>query len=203
MRTPEQIAIEIHERFASTASSAAGERITLMKMAAIEADRRQRDIYEYIALDLNHRAENWGGERGKQAARVARRIRDEDLYEMLDEHIGRMLDAITEQFGQPTSLPGDGANTEPPREMRSGGPAPDPETGRQQTPAEHAYGCTNQGDDVEVPDAGDEHHTCAAAYRCDECSGEATNFYPNLTEPVQLCDSCDHNARRSGWEPGQ
>lgn len=38
---------------------------------------------------------------------------------------------------------------------------------------------------------------------CDECEEEATNFWPNLREPVQLCDSCEHNARRSGWEPGQ
>lgn len=38
---------------------------------------------------------------------------------------------------------------------------------------------------------------------CDECEEIATNFWPNLTEPVQLCDSCTHNARRSGWEPGQ
>lgn len=38
---------------------------------------------------------------------------------------------------------------------------------------------------------------------CDECDEQATWFWPNLTEPVQMCDSCTHNARRSGWEPGQ
>ncbi|WP_217181585.1 hypothetical protein [Streptomyces sp. AC495_CC817] len=38
---------------------------------------------------------------------------------------------------------------------------------------------------------------------CDECDDEATNFWPELKEPVQLCASCTHNARRSGWEPGQ
>lgn len=39
--------------------------------------------------------------------------------------------------------------------------------------------------------------------QCDECEEEATNFWPELKKPVQLCDSCEHNARRSGWEPGQ
>lgn len=38
---------------------------------------------------------------------------------------------------------------------------------------------------------------------CDECDEVATNFWPELKEPVKLCDSCEHNARRSGWEPGQ
>jgi hypothetical protein len=41
-KTPEQIAMTIHERFASTASSATGERITAMIVAAIEADRAER-----------------------------------------------------------------------------------------------------------------------------------------------------------------
>ena len=36
-----------------------------------------------------------------------------------------------------------------------------------------------------------------------ECEEEATEFYTELAMPVQLCASCDHNARRSGWEPGQ
>lgn len=38
---------------------------------------------------------------------------------------------------------------------------------------------------------------------CDECEEEATEFWPNLKEPVQMCDSCTYNARRSGWEPGR
>lgn len=38
---------------------------------------------------------------------------------------------------------------------------------------------------------------------CDECEEQATQFWPKLAEPVQMCDSCTHNARRSGWEPGQ
>lgn len=29
------------------------------------------------------------------------------------------------------------------------------------------------------------------------------NHWPKLAEPVSMCDSCEHNARRSGWEPGQ
>lgn len=38
---------------------------------------------------------------------------------------------------------------------------------------------------------------------CDECDEQAVNFWPNLKEPVQMCEGCTHNARRSGWEPGQ
>ncbi len=38
---------------------------------------------------------------------------------------------------------------------------------------------------------------------CDECDDDATVFWPKLNPPVQLCNSCHHNARRSGWEPGQ
>lgn len=29
------------------------------------------------------------------------------------------------------------------------------------------------------------------------------NHWPLLAEPISMCDSCVHNARRSGWEPGQ
>lgn len=39
--------------------------------------------------------------------------------------------------------------------------------------------------------------------KCDECDKDATEFWPKLAEPVQLCDECTHNARRSGWEPGR
>lgn len=39
--------------------------------------------------------------------------------------------------------------------------------------------------------------------QCDECEEEATEFWPNLKKPVQLCASCEHDARRSGWEPGR
>ncbi|MEV5068908.1 hypothetical protein MRBLMI12_000464 [Microbacterium sp. LMI12-1-1.1] len=39
--------------------------------------------------------------------------------------------------------------------------------------------------------------------QCDQCDEEATNHWPNLKKPVQLCDACEHDARRSGWEPGQ
>ena len=37
---------------------------------------------------------------------------------------------------------------------------------------------------------------------CDECDEPATSFWPKLTPPVQMCDSCAHNAHRSGWVPG-
>lgn len=39
--------------------------------------------------------------------------------------------------------------------------------------------------------------------KCDECDEEAEVFWPKLVTPVQMCRSCEHNARRSGWEPGQ
>lgn len=29
------------------------------------------------------------------------------------------------------------------------------------------------------------------------------NYWPKLAEPVSMCDSCEHDARRSGWEPGR
>lgn len=29
------------------------------------------------------------------------------------------------------------------------------------------------------------------------------NHWPNLAEPISMCDSCEHDARRSGWEPGR
>lgn len=37
---------------------------------------------------------------------------------------------------------------------------------------------------------------------CDECDETATCFWPTLRPPVQMCDGCHHNARRSGWIPG-
>lgn len=39
--------------------------------------------------------------------------------------------------------------------------------------------------------------------QCDECDEPATVFWPNLAPPVQMCESCAHDAFRSGWEPGQ
>lgn len=41
-----------------------------------------------------------------------------------------------------------------------------------------------------------------SAEECDECNQRATQSWPKLTPPVQLCDGCLHDARRSGWEPG-
>jgi hypothetical protein len=29
------------------------------------------------------------------------------------------------------------------------------------------------------------------------------NYWPDLDPPVSMCDPCEHNARRSGWEPGR
>lgn len=39
--------------------------------------------------------------------------------------------------------------------------------------------------------------------KCDQCDEVATEFWPNLKTPVQMCESCEYNARRSGWEPGR
>lgn len=51
---------------------------------------------------------------------------------------------------------------------------------------------------------------------CDECGAREgdridyltsetveLNVWPKLNPPVQMCDSCTHNAYRSGWEPGR
>lgn len=62
--------------------------------------------------------------------------------------------------------------------------------------------CARCGDEVGYLSTRDWCDGCEALEICDECSEEATSFWPGLKEPVQLCDSCEHNARRSGWEPG-
>lgn len=42
--------------------------------------------------------------------------------------------------------------------------------------------------------------------RCPNCGEyvdpDDMSHWPNLREPVSMCSSCEHNARRSGWEPG-
>lgn len=43
----------------------------------------------------------------------------------------------------------------------------------------------------------------APATTCDQCDQPATQHWPELKKPVSMCDSCVHDARRSGWEPGQ
>jgi Zn ribbon nucleic-acid-binding protein len=38
---------------------------------------------------------------------------------------------------------------------------------------------------------------------CDECGAtEDLTIWSELSSPVTLCPSCEHDARRSGWEPG-
>lgn len=68
-------------------------------------------------------------------------------------------------------------------------------------------------DDVELGYGEDEDlcHDChmkAEGYvECPNCNGwrraYEMNHWPELKEPVSMCDSCEHNARRSGWEPGR
>lgn len=67
--------------------------------------------------------------------------------------------------------------------------------------------CSRCGEEVSILNSDDECLGCeeerASFVECDECPEKATNFWPNLKEPVKLCASCTHNARRSGWGPGQ
>ena len=43
--------------------------------------------------------------------------------------------------------------------------------------------------------------------RCPVCreyvEEDEMNHWPKLAQPVSMCDSCEHDARRSGWEPGR
>lgn len=39
--------------------------------------------------------------------------------------------------------------------------------------------------------------------KCNECDQTATQHWPNINPPVQLCENCYHDAYRSGWEPGK
>ena len=63
--------------------------------------------------------------------------------------------------------------------------------------------CLRCGDEVQYLNSDDECDGCAALPRCSQCSEVATEFYPNLEEPIQFCRGCEYNAIRSGWEPGK
>ena len=77
--------------------------------------------------------------------------------------------------------------------------------------------CDNCGDEVTYLSSRDWCDGCEerdAKPKCDECDvreGDGDhlglqvelNRWPMLNPPVQLCDGCEHNARRSGWEPGK
>lgn len=47
----------------------------------------------------------------------------------------------------------------------------------------------------------------ATTTRCPNCGERVPHgemcHWPNLAEPISMCASCHHDARRSGWEPGQ
>lgn len=77
-----------------------------------------------------------------------------------------------------------------------------------------------QDDERECDNCGDEAQTLSTRDWCDGCEEEMEgmvacpncgewvdeddmNHWPNLKEPISMCSSCTHNARRSGWEPGQ
>ncbi|MFJ6532499.1 hypothetical protein [Microbacterium sp. NPDC091662] len=70
--------------------------------------------------------------------------------------------------------------------------------------------CDRCGDGVQTLSSRDMCDGCEAEVdgleRCPNC-GEFVepsdmSHWPNLREPVSMCSSCVHNARRSGWEPG-
>ncbi len=90
-----------------------------------------------------------------------------------------------------------------------------PCTGPQQTSAQRAdRECSRCGDEVTTLSSDDECAACEALPKCDECDTREgdedqlghpieLSHWPRLIPPVQMCPSCEHNARRSGWEPGR
>lgn len=66
-----------------------------------------------------------------------------------------------------------------------------------------ASSAVTNSDDNPVPNTGEQWRAELQQdeARCDECEDPAAQFWPTLNPPVQLCDSCTHNARRSGWSP--
>lgn len=89
----------------------------------------------------------------------------------------------------------------------------DPET---PTEDDEPRECENCGDDVgylssrDWCDGCEERDTMPKCDECDTREGDGDHLghpielsrWPNLKRPVQLCPSCEHNARRAGWEPG-
>lgn len=67
--------------------------------------------------------------------------------------------------------------------------------------------CENCGDEVQYLSSHDLCDTCEALEECPLCGDridpDLMNRWPNLKEPVKMCNSCHHDARRSGWEPGR
>lgn len=69
-------------------------------IAAVEEDRKQRDLYELIAEALDERAEldEDAGEGYSYRARAVAAIRAGEGDELWDRHIGPMLDDIEAEF---------------------------------------------------------------------------------------------------------
>lgn len=69
--------------------------------------------------------------------------------------------------------------------------------------------CDACGDEVYTLSSDDLCDGCVAEgmQRCPNCgewrSEGEMNHWPNLQKPISMCDSCEHDARRNGWEPGQ
>jgi len=65
--------------------------------------------------------------------------------------------------------------------------------------AARASGIELRAPDEDLDEAGDD-----GLVECPNCGErvDELNHWPKLNPPVSMCDSCVHNARRSGWEPG-
>lgn len=69
--------------------------------------------------------------------------------------------------------------------------------------------CDACGDEVATLSSDDLCDGCVAEgkRRCPNCGewkpADEMNHWPKLAEPISMCDSCEHDARRSGWEPGR
>lgn len=86
--------------------------------------------------------------------------------------------------------------------------------GDRPTPWEVTYYCGGCGEELwtaeegrgssyGTPDEALQDHVRDVAPECDECgSTDTVTVWDDLTEPVALCPSCEHDARRSGWAPG-
>lgn len=96
MNTPEQIVDHVLD---TTPEWALSYRSAMI--AAIEADRAKRDIYELIAEALDERGHMFGGEGelSKLATRAAEVIRSDEDDTIWTLYIGPMLDALEQNLG--------------------------------------------------------------------------------------------------------
>lgn len=108
MKTPTEIAAEIadlpHIGAYTNSRSINGDGFRrAIGVAAIEADRAQRDLYELIAEALDDRAENLHDdeypEHTERRKRAAQRLRDQSADDAWCDFIGPMLDDMEDRYG--------------------------------------------------------------------------------------------------------